>query len=172
MGHSVAGSVTMKGPLPPWFPLEVAVISVVPALVAITLVGQGWRNLQANFATRMVPEGTAYNGVSLSVGAFNYKGCIFGVVTPAGVYFRVWKMFAPTASPVFVPWESMAAGERKQLLWKSYYETLATPSSGGATARLSFSGAWSEDIERRHREFLSGQPQQSPGSLGQGMPFQ
>ena len=146
----------MKAAPPPWFPLEMAVLSLAPAAVIIGLVGQSWRNLQANFATGTVPQGTTYNGMGLSVGGFNYKGCIFGVVTPTGVYFRVWKMFAPLASPVFVPWECLSDGRRTQILWKSYYEAVATPPHGGGTARLSFTGAWAEDVERTHREFLAG----------------
>lgn len=71
-----------------------------------------WGDLEEHCSDRpeaRINNSLYFQGAYIGKGALgpSYRGCLTFDVGPDGFRMRIWKIFAPFAKPVFIPWNSV-----------------------------------------------------------------
>jgi hypothetical protein len=89
-------------------------------LLVGTLLGvmSGWFGLMRRFPDRPQPAILKLNNAYGSMGGVNFNGILVLSVCPDGLRIGVWRIFAPFARNIFVPWVALSVTRRDRVLWK------------------------------------------------------
>ena len=102
----------------PWlFPLVfVGMWLLVGTLLSVM---SGWFGLMQRFPDRPQPAIFKLNNAYGSLRGVNFNGILILSVCPDGLRVGVWRIFAPFARSIFVPWQALSVTRRNRILWKT-----------------------------------------------------
>ncbi len=89
-------------------------------LLVTTLLGvmSGWFGLMQRFPDRPQPAILKLGNNYGSLRGVNFNGILTLSVCPDGLRIGVWRIFAPFARNIFVPWQALSVSRRNRVLWK------------------------------------------------------
>ncbi len=80
--------------------------------------GGGMAGLAGRYPAQDEPQGRAFSGQSVQIGAITWKRCVRVVVSDQGLYLRARSVFA-SRPPVLIPWQEITGFENCRLFWQT-----------------------------------------------------